>query len=120
MSSEFAAAVCEGFCGNPDEVLSRDLPASARNISLRLKKQTESAIEALGERPAEATCSDATAPPQRVPVRSREQMQHQSSDQTLLVKASDRMEGSEQNLRGSVQNFGNAYCFTTACGSMIS
>jgi hypothetical protein len=30
------------------------------------------------------------------------------------------MEASEVNVRGSVQNFGNAYCFTTACGSMIS
>ena len=53
MSPEFAAAVCEGFCGSLDEVLSRDLPASARNILLRLKKQTESAIEALGEKPTE-------------------------------------------------------------------
>jgi hypothetical protein len=80
MSPEFAAAICEGFCGSLDEVLSRNLPASARNILLRLKKQTESAIDALGERPTEATCSDAAAPPQRVPVDSRDQMQHQSSD----------------------------------------
>jgi hypothetical protein len=76
MSPELAAAVCEGFCGSLDEVLSRDLPASARNILLQLRSQTESAIEALGERP----CSDAAGAPQRVPLESRDQMQHQSSD----------------------------------------
>lgn len=67
MSPEFAASVCEGFCGSLEEILNRDLPTSARNILLRLENQTETAIEALDERPSEATCSGATAPPQRVP-----------------------------------------------------
>jgi hypothetical protein len=67
VSPEFAAAVCEGFCGSFEEILNRELPTSVRNILLRLKNQTEAAIEALDERPTEAPCSGATVQPQRVP-----------------------------------------------------
>ena len=49
MSPEFAAAVCEGFCGSLEELLSRDLPSLARNILSSLQNQTEAAIEALRE-----------------------------------------------------------------------
>jgi hypothetical protein len=51
MSPEFAAAVCEGFCGSLEELLSRDLPTRARNILLGLQKQTEAAIEELHGEP---------------------------------------------------------------------
>jgi hypothetical protein len=49
MSSEFAAAVCEGFHGSLEELLSRDLPSVARNILSTLQSHTEAAIEALQE-----------------------------------------------------------------------
>lgn len=49
MSPEFAAAVCDGFCGSLEELLSRDLPPMAQNILSSLQNKTEAAIEALRE-----------------------------------------------------------------------
>ena len=49
MSPEFAAAICQGFCGSLEELLSRDLPPRAQNILSSLQNQTEAAIEALQE-----------------------------------------------------------------------
>lgn len=49
MSPEFAAAVCQGFYGSLEELLSRDLPPRAQNILSGLQNQTQTAIEALLE-----------------------------------------------------------------------
>lgn len=56
MTGEFAAAVCEGFYGSLEELLSSDVPASARNILLQLQKETATAIEALHQGPPGSTC----------------------------------------------------------------
>lgn len=63
MSPEFAAAVCEGFHGSLEEVLSRDLPSAARNILSTLQSHTEAAIEALSKGATEDTCVDSAALP---------------------------------------------------------
>jgi hypothetical protein len=58
MSPEFAAAVCEGFYGTLEELLSRDLPPSAHKILSDLQRETESAIETLSKEQLESTCAD--------------------------------------------------------------
>ena len=47
MSPGFAAGVCEGFYGSLEELLSRDLPDSARRTLLELQGHTGLAIDAL-------------------------------------------------------------------------
>ena len=49
MSPEFAAALCQGFCGTLEELQRRDLPPRAQNILSILQNQTEAAVEALEE-----------------------------------------------------------------------
>jgi hypothetical protein len=58
MSPEFAAAVCEGFCGCLEELLTRDLPPTAHRVLSNLQKETEAAVEALSKEPTDATCAD--------------------------------------------------------------
>lgn len=47
MSPGFAAAVCEGFYGSLEELLSRDLPNPTRKTLLELREHTSLAIDAL-------------------------------------------------------------------------
>jgi hypothetical protein len=47
MTAEFAAAVCEGFCGSLEELLGRDLGERVRNILVDLQEHTEAAIQSL-------------------------------------------------------------------------
>lgn len=63
MSPEFAAAVCEGFHGSLEELLSRDLPPAAKNILSTLQTHTKAAIEALCKGAMEDTCVESAALP---------------------------------------------------------
>ncbi len=104
MSPEFAAAVCEGFCGSLEEVLSRELPTSARDILLRLKNQTEAAIEALDEGPTEVTCSGAVRPDNVSRVDSRDKCDSINPlVRPSLSEVRDQLEGPSES-PGSVQN----------------
>jgi len=58
MSPKFAAAVCEGFYGTLEELLSMDLPPRVHNILSDLQQETEAAIETLSKEQPKSTCAD--------------------------------------------------------------